>query len=103
MEIILVPRPLREKLGEEASDNLVELINKANGVVKQDTISLCSDKFERRLIEETTKLDKRITEEIQGLRVEMYRLHTVNIRWMFIFWIGQIGAILAILFAFFKN
>ena len=30
MPIINVPKPLREKLGEEATDSLIELINQAD-------------------------------------------------------------------------
>lgn len=58
MEILTVPRPLKQKLGEDAVDSLVDLLNKSKAEI---------------------------------------------IKWMFIFWLGQIGAILGILFAFFRN
>ncbi len=32
----------------------------------------------------------------------MSQMETRIIRWMFIFWVGQIGALTAILFAFFR-
>jgi hypothetical protein len=52
--------------------------------------------------------------EIGGLRAEMHQLHADLVsrmgafegritRWMFAFWIGQIGALLGILFAFFRT
>jgi uncharacterized protein YdcH (DUF465 family) len=86
MAVITVPKVLREKLGEDGADTLVELINLANQKVKEDVIELSAEKFERRLTEEMsqlrgefkeeiaqlrsvdlTKLDKRITEEVAKL------------------------------------
>jgi hypothetical protein len=46
----------------------------------------------RNMGEEVAKLDVRISEVKADL-----------IRWMFIFWVGQIGATLGILFAFFRR
>ena len=40
--------------------------------------------------------------EIGGLRAEMGAFEARITRWMFVFWIGQIGALLGILFAFFR-
>ena len=31
----------------------------------------------------------------------MHENHSATIRWMFLFWVGQIGALIGILFAFF--
>ena len=36
------------------------------------------------------------------LRKEMANLRAELIKWMFIFWVGQVGVITGILFAFFK-
>ncbi|MFW6085192.1 MAG: LA_3696 family protein [Gemmatimonadota bacterium] len=41
--------------------------------------------------------------EIGGLRAEMGAFEGRITRWMFVFWIGQIGALLGILFAFFRT
>lgn len=48
------------------------------------------------------KFERRLTEEISKVREEISRVRANIIQWMFIFWVGQIGALLAILFAFFK-
>jgi len=55
-------------------------------------MSIVEEKFERKLSEEIGKLDVKISETKADL-----------IKWMFIFWIGQVGVILGILFAFFKS
>ncbi len=70
----------------------MELINQANGHTKVDVLGFVEEKFERRLSEEVTRLDVKISEVKADL-----------IRWMFIFWVGQLGALLGILFAFFRR
>ncbi len=147
MPVVTIPRALREKLGDEATESLVEFLNQVLQGSKEDVISLSGEKFERRLAEEfakfdsklmeevakvnkridelsariteevakldariteeTTKLEarinQRITEEVSKLRVEMSSYYASIVRWMFIFWVGQIGVIIGILFAFFKR
>lgn len=47
---------------------------------KKDVLESAADRFERRLTDETGRL-----------RVEMARMETRLIAWMFVFWLGQIG------------
>ena len=121
MAIIAVPRPLREKLGEEATDALVTLINEADERNKDSVIEVVEERFERRLSEEMSKLRTEISElrvelfgemgklraehsgEMGKLRAEMHDLRANLIQWMFLFWIGQIGVLTGILFAFFRK
>jgi hypothetical protein len=49
---------------------------------KKDVLESSADRFERRLTEETGML-----------RVEMARMETRLIAWMFVLWLGQIGAL----------
>ena len=41
--------------------------------------------------------------EMGKLRAEMHDLRANLIQWMFLFWIGQIGVLTGILFAFFRK
>jgi len=91
MPIITPAKILREKLTDEGVDALIELINSANEKTKEDVIALSVEKYERRL-----------TEVKSDLEVKIAQTETRIIRWMFIFWVGQVGTITAILFAFFK-
>jgi len=92
MPILKVGKPLREKLGNDAVDSLIELINQAQTEQKNGIPQFVEEKFERRLSEEISKLAQSISETKADL-----------IKWMFIFWVGQVAVILGILFAFFKN
>lgn len=89
--LIAIPRVLREKLGEEGAKGLVELLNSQAQNNGDSITTFVEEKFERRLSEELAKL-----------REEIYKGQAVMIRWMFVFWVGQIGAMLGILFAFFN-
>ena len=53
---------------------------------KRDVLESSADRFERRLTEETGRL-----------RVEMARMETRLIAWMFVLWLGQIGALVSLL------
>jgi len=146
MEIITIPRVLREKLGDNGADSLVELLNRVSNHTRDDVLTFVEEKFEHHLSEEIGKVNERITEEISKLdnrlteemgkvneriaeervsinqriteevakvnqrvtdeiamvRTDMHALRADLIKWMFIFWAGQIGVILGILFAFFR-
>ncbi|MEO0305358.1 MAG: hypothetical protein ABIM78_02775 [candidate division WOR-3 bacterium] len=128
MKIITIPKVLREKLGDDGVDALIELLNASNEKLKIDLIELQTEKYERRLAEETAKidkriteetakidkriteetarLDKRITEEISKLRAEfnekISKTYANIIKWMFIFWVGQISVMTLIFFSFLK-
>lgn len=92
MENLTVPRPLREKLGDDGADSLIELLNKSNQQLKEDVLVFVEEKFERRLAEEISKVNQKVADSNSNM-----------IKWMFIFWVGQIGAIIGILFVFFKS
>ena len=52
---------------------------------KQEVLPTATERFERRL-----------TDESGSLRVDMALMETRLVRWMFVFWLGQLGANLAI-------
>ncbi|MDY7027382.1 MAG: hypothetical protein SVR04_03695 [Spirochaetota bacterium] len=89
--LIAIPKALREKLGEEGTNGLVDLLNSQAQNSGNSITTFVEEKFERRLSEELSKL-----------RIEMHKNQAATIRWMFVFWVGQIGALLGILFAFFS-
>jgi hypothetical protein len=88
MSIIKVPKPLRDKLGDDGMEGLIEMLNKQEEQTKDSVIQSAVDRFERRL-----------TEEVSGLRIEIHRSKSDTIKWMFIFSIGQVAALGGLLFA----
>ncbi len=124
MPVIQVGKILREKLGEEGVQELIDLINSSQQQQKEDILTFVEEKFERRLSEEISKLRVDMVEMNQQLRTEMVEMNqqlrgemveqmaklrteisqtrAELIKWMFIFWVGQVGMILGILLAFFK-
>ncbi|HDQ14418.1 MAG TPA: hypothetical protein ENN41_06350 [Sediminispirochaeta sp.] len=126
--LITIPKVLREKLGEEAAEGLIELFNNFSDHTHNSVIELSVEKFERRLAEEIGKFRSEVAEQHAGLRSEMHeqnaglraemneqiaglraelvekieRTHTSTIRWMFLFWVGQIGVLLGMFLAFFR-
>ncbi|PKA17910.1 LA_3696 family protein [Leptospira haakeii] len=77
--ILLVPKALRNTLGEEGAEALVSLLNQANSGGRKFMEEFVSERFERRLMEETGKLRLELKEEtgklwvaIAELRAEMH-------------------------------
>ena len=123
--IIAIPEALRERLGPEAAQALAELLNEARVQTKGDVIEIAASGFKRQLAEDVGGLRAEMHSEIGTLRSEMHSLigglraemHSEfgNVRaemrevesritrWMFVFWIGQLGALLGVLFAFFRT
>ena len=84
MHVVSVPAALHAKLGDEASEGLVEMLTVSH--------ELAGERFERRL-----------THEICGLRVEMYKgfgelrqeiaqSRVEILKWMIMLWVGNLSA-----------
>ncbi|TGL60812.1 LA_3696 family protein [Leptospira sarikeiensis] len=69
--ILLVPKALRNSLGEEGAEALVGLINQANAGGRKFMEEFVSERFEKRLMEETGKLRLELKEETGKLRLEI--------------------------------
>jgi hypothetical protein len=89
MEALMVPASVRRKLGDEASEGLVEMF----GLYHQ----LTSERFERRLIHEISGLRLEMQQGFAAIRQEMAIGHVAWLRWSFLFWIGQVAALAGLL------
>lgn len=132
MAIIAIPKILQEKLTPEGAEALVHVLDRIEDRSQVRILETTQERFEKRLVTEISKLredhtllrselkedhtvpraelrkditsartDLKITEERLEKRIESVKAELI--KWMFIFWIGQIGTIIAILFAFFKK
>ena len=81
MTVISIPRILRDRLTDEGADASVQILDKVEERSQKATLEIAEEKFEKRLAQVETNI----------------------IRWMFIFWVGQIGVITAIFFTFLKR
>ena len=95
MTVIAIPKILRDKLTDEGADAFVEILDKVEERSQKITLEIVEERFERRIAE----LKGEITTVKSELEVRIEKVRADIVRWMFIFWAGQIG----ILFAFFKR
>ena len=107
MSMVAIEDPLRESIGNEAVDSLIRLINRSQDDQKKDILEIVEEKFERRLSEEISNLKVTLLEKINEVDTRLFKEMTKNkadlIKWMFLFWAGQLAVILGVLFAFFKS
>ena len=52
---------------------------------------------ERVLTLATERFERRLTEEVSGLRVELARMESRLLKWSFLFWAGQVAAMAGLL------
>ena len=85
-----IPAALRAHLGDDGTFGLIELLETERQDWSQQVLSTAADWFERRLAEELSSLRQGITQELVTTRVDM-------LKWSFVFWIGQVAAMAALL------
>jgi hypothetical protein len=86
MSVRRVPGSVRQQLGDEATFGLIELLDSEQKDWSDRMLTMTADRFERRLTEQVGLL----RQDIADARVEM-------LRWSFVFWIGQVAAVAALL------
>ena len=90
--VVVLPEALFKNTNKEEQKELADFFDKIVKSSSEAAIIKVEEKFERRLTEEISKLDKKISETKAYI-----------IKWMFIFWAGQIGILAAVLDLFFKR
>lgn len=81
---------LRPKLQDEPAKAITEVIEKSFEEYQEKQKELLATK------EDLANLKAELMKEIHSIKSEI-------IKWMFIFWVGQIGVLTGILLAFFKK
>jgi predicted flavoprotein YhiN len=103
-----VPGVLREHLGPEATGGLLEVFEMARREWRDNVIAVCAERFDRHLVEETSKLqlamiqgDAALRQEMTamggGLRQEMSEGRLELLKWCFLFWVGQVIAVAGVM------
>ena len=111
MDSTAIPVALKDRLGPEATDGLLQIMEQMQTHLREDVITACTERFERRLVEETstlrvqiaqvessirqdmTRLGSELRQEIGALGSQMARDRFELLKWAFLFWIGQVVAI----------
>ena len=89
MTPLVVPTPLRHRLGEEPSEGLVQLF----GAYDQRAAA----RIDRRLEQMQYELHRELHDGMAGIRTEMANMRADLFKWMLAFWIGQFAALAAVL------
>jgi len=71
MQLNQVPRALQVRLGDEATVGLLELLDRSHREARQELMTACTERFERRLVEEVAGLRVQIAQLGADLRQEM--------------------------------
>jgi hypothetical protein len=103
MSPVRTTRALAERLGEPAAAELVDLLHAQHWESTEAVMSQCAERFERRLVEETSALRLEMThlrgdmrEGFADLRRELAAGRFELLKWAFAFWVGQLAAVAGI-------
>ena len=86
-------RRFYERFGDDLTNELVEWFNQVDATYRSDLHELNDVNWSRF----EAKLDQRIAEVRADLRAAVAQLETKLIRWMFVFWVGTLGTLSALL------
>ena len=97
MSGIAMPEILMERLGEKSARALADMLHASNGACKDDVLEKTAERFERRLVEETSKLRVDMAQLRTDLHGEIVSSRFELIKWNFVFWIGQVVALAGVI------
>jgi len=92
-----VPAALRTRLGDDATFGLRELLDSERREWSEHVLSVAADRFERRLAEEISGLREELHNGLASVRQELAISRVEMLKWSFLFWVGQIGAMAGLL------
>ena len=92
-----VPAALRNRLEDDATFGLIELLDKERKEWSEQVLSVAADRFERRLTQEISMLRVEFHDDLNGIRQELATTRIETLKWSFVFWVGQV-AVMAGLF-----
>lgn len=92
---------LSERLGDEATGGFLDVLEASQTEWTEHVLTLAEARFDRRLTQEISALRVELHESLAAIRTEFTReLSAVRvelIRWSFVFWIGQVAVTIGVL------
>jgi hypothetical protein len=85
-----IPAALRARLGDDGTFGLIETLETERKEVGEQVLATATDRFERRMAEEFARFRQDVVQELSTTRLDM-------LKWSFVFWVGQVAAIAALL------
>jgi hypothetical protein len=96
-----VPAALRARLGDDGTFGLIELLDSERKDWSEQVLSMAADRFDRRLTEEISALRIEVRDLLHGglssVRQEVATTRVEMLKWSFVFWIGQVAAMAGLL------
>lgn len=95
---------LSERIGSDTTEAMFKYIDNKTERSVESSIKILATKNDLYLLRDDFHKDfVDVRKEMSDMRKEMGESKADTIKWMFIFWIGQIGATLGILYFFLKK
>jgi hypothetical protein len=92
-----IPATVRTKLGDDATFGMIELLDSEKKDWSEHVLATATDRFELRLTHETSLLRREFHAGFETLRADIAATKVEILRWSFLFWIGQVAAVAALL------
>jgi hypothetical protein len=92
-----LPLALSVRLGLDGSKGLSDLLDAERRDWNEQMLSVAGERFERRLVEEASKLRVEMSALGSELRQEIAKDRFELLKWMFLFWVSQLAAMSAIM------
>ncbi|NCO67210.1 MAG: hypothetical protein GW873_01440 [Nitrospirae bacterium] len=96
---------LRPRLGDEESKFLLEYISASveKHAAAKDDLAKTENKLILKIGQVKSELELKIEQVRSELKTEIQKSRSDIIKWMFLFWIGQLASLIAILQIFFRK
>ena len=98
MSLVMVPKILRDKLGEDGTEALIHLLNASNEMAKNAAMESSENSFVKKLSEvkvDIASVKAELSKEIASTRADV-------IKWMFLFWAGQVAVMVGVMSLFYN-
>jgi hypothetical protein len=97
MSLHRVPAAVRKQLGDEGTFGLIELLDGEQKNWSAHVLATATDRFDVRLTQETGVLRREMHASFENVRADVAAAKVEILRWSFLFWIGQVAAIAALM------
>jgi hypothetical protein len=92
-----IPAALRTRLGDDATFGAIELLDAERKDWSEQVLSVAADRFERRLTEEIAGLRVELHEGLASVRHDIATTRVDWVKWSFVFWTGHLAAMAGLL------